>query len=112
MLAVVKHVCRDRSSVVKHENADYALCRGTPDLLQGIHASDSMGARMTPLRLAKLKQYAKSQGVNLKEWERERPHFGGLGPHRYEAEISDYLGGNCRDKVCVYCLKPENEKEN
>lgn len=31
-------------------------------------------------------------------WDRERPHFGGMAPHRYD-------GG---DEYCCYCGKPKD----
>jgi hypothetical protein len=33
----------------------------------------------------------------LEQWNAETPHFGGVGPHRY----------NGKDKECCYCLRPK-----
>jgi len=36
----------------------------------------------------------------LECWNAERPHFGGVGPHRYDG----------KDKNCCYCNRPKNWK--
>jgi len=36
----------------------------------------------------------------LLQWNADRPHFGGSGPHRYDGS----------DKECSYCLRPLNWK--
>lgn len=36
----------------------------------------------------------------MKDWNAETPHFGGIGPHRYD--------GN--EKECSYCLRPKDWK--
>ena len=46
------------------------------------------------------------------QWKQKTPHFGGFGPHRYQAYASDYIKlkkGENDVQVCTYCLRPVNE---
>lgn len=62
---------------------------------------------MTKTQLV-LRRYARKENVNLEEWDKRLPHFGGLAPHRFQGFVKDYIGGKSMLKVCVYCLKPED----
>ena len=49
-----------------------------------------------------MKEAMEHLGMTKKEvqaiWDKEKPHFGGSAPHRYEKG------------ECVYCLRPKNYK--
>ena len=41
------------------------------------------------------------------DWDKMLPHFGGGMLHRYQGFVSEYIKSKSKEKVCVYCLKPE-----
>lgn len=64
--------------------------------------------KLTHKRLA---EYARKEGITPSvNWTEERPHFGGVAPHRYQAFAHEYIGGKSCERVCVYCLRPETFK--
>lgn len=71
---------------------------------------------MKPLYKKLLKLAASDQGKTEKEilaqWNSDRPHFGGAGPHRMQATTNDYVKTKSKETVCVYCLKPEGFNDN
>ncbi|MCB0327787.1 MAG: hypothetical protein KDD52_09250 [Bdellovibrionales bacterium] len=63
---------------------------------------------MSNVLIKKLGDYATKEGIDLNLWEKEAPHFGGGLPHRYQATANEYVGTQSSERVCVYCLRPEN----
>jgi len=59
----------------------------------------------------KLRKEAEAQGINTTCWDNNRPHFQGIGPHRYtdpECIAANFVKTNSEIKLCCYCLRPEN----
>ena len=55
-----------------------------------------------------INKYTTNETPMVSNWFAKNVHFGDGLPHRYQAKMSDYFETKSKERVCIYCLKPES----